>query len=77
VRVEERVERYYGILLSGFLSLILGGLFTLSSLGLTRAWLLAWATAFVVGWMLAVGLVALFGSRIRGLAVALAQKKQS
>jgi len=77
VSVEGRIERYYGILLSGFLSLVLGGLFTLVSLGLTRAWLVAWATAFVIGWMLAVGLVALFGIRIRRLAVALAQRRQS
>ena len=73
--VEERIDLYEGILMSGFLSLLLSGFFTLVTLGLTRQWLLAWGTAFVVGWPLAVMLVALTGKRVRKLAVALAQRR--
>ena len=59
---EDRIDRYYGILLSGFLSLVLSGFFTLIALGLSREWLVAWGTGFVLGWPLAVGIVALFVS---------------
>ncbi len=70
----EHVERYYGILLSGFLSLVLSGVLTLIALEFSRAWLVAWGTGFVLGWPLAVILVALFGGRIRRLAMALARR---
>ena len=74
---EDRIDRYYGILLSGFLSLVLSGFFTLIALGLSREWLVAWGTGFVLGWPLAVGIVALFGGRIRRLAVALARRREA
>ena len=73
---KDRIDRYYGILLSGFLSLVLSGFFTIIALGLSREWLVAWGTGFVVGWPLAVILMALLGGRIRRMAVALAQRRE-
>ena len=70
--LQKRIGIINGILMSGFMAFLLSGFFTWFNLGVTLAWLYAWAKGFAIAWPLAFVLVALVGSTIRKLAVRIA-----
>ena len=69
---EKRTNVVFGILLSGFMSIVFAGLFPLIALGFTTEWLMAWGTGILIGWPLGIGLVSFANKPLRKLAVHLA-----
>ena len=49
---DKKTNTIYGILVSGFMSFTLSGLFSLTALGFGTEWLRAWAGGFAVAWPL-------------------------
>lgn len=56
------------IVMSGFMSIALSGVFTALEFGMSLDWLTAWGTSILIAWPLAIGLDLIFGSLLRALA---------
>ncbi|WP_422374238.1 DUF2798 domain-containing protein [Roseibium sp.] len=56
------------VVMSGFMSIALSGVFTFLEFGMGLAWLTAWGASILIAWPLAIGLDLVFGASVRALA---------
>lgn len=59
------------IVMSGFMSTALSGVFTYLEFGLSISWLENWGRSILIAWPIALGLDLALGSKIRHLSLAL------
>ena len=70
----ERTTRIiHAILMSGFMSTALSGVFTWLEFGFTTTWLTIWFKSILIAWPIALGLDTIAGTRLRHLAATLAE----
>lgn len=61
------------LVMSGFMSTALSGVFTYLEFGLSLNWLANWGQSILIAWPIAMGLDLAFGSHLRRLSGALSQ----
>ena len=62
------------LVMSGFMSIALSGVFTFLAFGLTLGWLWAWFQSTLIAWPIAIGLDLTFGGTLRRLSDGLSRR---
>ena len=62
------------LVMSGFMSIALSGVFTFLEFGLTVGWLRVWFQSTLIAWPIAIGLDLIFGGSLRRLSERLSRR---
>lgn len=72
LKLENTTRIIHALIMSGFMSTALSGVFSWLEFGFTTAWLAVWIRSIFIAWPVALALDVIFGSYLRNLAKGLA-----